>query len=103
MANTVLQQNLIIEFIIQNLQCDDCKKTYTPHLWQSQVQIRQKVAHKRTFLWLEQLILKHKAQEKCIGVQNENHGQGLNFLFKHRTHGMRLCKFVEDNVVSREK
>ena len=37
MANTVLQQNLIIEFIIQNLQCDDCKKTYTPHLWQSQV------------------------------------------------------------------
>ena len=22
-----------VDFVIANLQCDDCKKTYTPHLW----------------------------------------------------------------------
>jgi nonsense-mediated mRNA decay protein 3 len=27
------------------------------------VQVRQKVTHKRTFLWLEQLILKHNAHK----------------------------------------
>ena len=37
MNGTLLQQTFMIEFIIQNLQCDACKKTYTPHLWQSQV------------------------------------------------------------------
>ena len=37
MAGTLLQQTMVIEFVISNLQCDDCKKTYTPHLWQSQV------------------------------------------------------------------
>ena len=33
LGGTMLQQTLVIEFVITNLQCDDCKKTYTPHLW----------------------------------------------------------------------
>jgi nonsense-mediated mRNA decay protein 3 len=33
--NTMLQQNFVAEFQIENLQCDDCKKTYTPHTWVS--------------------------------------------------------------------
>mmetsp|Transcript_8751 Transcript_8751/g.6490 ORF Transcript_8751/g.6490 Transcript_8751/m.6490 type:complete len:135 (-) Transcript_8751:75-479(-) len=31
--NTLLQQSFIVEFKVENLQCDDCKKTYTPHTW----------------------------------------------------------------------
>jgi len=31
--------------------------------WKASVQVRQKVTHKRTFLWLEQLILKHNAHK----------------------------------------
>jgi len=33
MSGTNLQQTFIVDYIIANLQCDDCKKTYTPHLW----------------------------------------------------------------------
>lgn len=50
---TLLQQILVVDFVVTNLQCDACKKTYTPHLWHSQVQVRQFVEHKRTFLFLE--------------------------------------------------
>ena len=36
----VLQKDLVVEFEIRNEQCPDCKKTYTPHLWVGQVQVR---------------------------------------------------------------
>lgn len=100
--NTVLQQILLIEFHIVNLQCDACKKTYTPHLWQSQVQIRQKVDHKRTFLFLEQIIIKHNAAEKVINIKQEDFGQGLNFHFNHRSHAQRFVNFVDDNLLCKE-
>ena len=81
MNGTLLQQTFVVELVVQNKQCEDCKKTYTPHLWQSQVQVRQNVDHKRSFLFLEQMILKHGAAEKCMNVQQEDGGggKGLNF------------------------
>ena len=48
-----INQSVIVEFVIHNQQCDDCKKVYTPHTWTALVQVRQKVPHKRTFLFLE--------------------------------------------------
>ena len=66
--------------MVQNLQCDDCKVSYTPHTWQAQVQIRQRVHHKRTFLFLEQLILRHQAHEKTIGIKQMH--EGLDFQYK---------------------
>mmetsp|Transcript_17295 Transcript_17295/g.16501 ORF Transcript_17295/g.16501 Transcript_17295/m.16501 type:complete len:102 (+) Transcript_17295:295-600(+) len=31
--NTLLQQAFIVEFKLDNVQCDECKKNYTPHTW----------------------------------------------------------------------
>lgn len=64
MTNTVMQKAVIVTFKEVNMQCDECRKSFTPHTWNAVVQLRQRVAHKRTFLFLEQLILKHKAHEK---------------------------------------
>lgn len=33
MSGTKLQQTFIVNFTVQNLQCEDCKRVYTPHLW----------------------------------------------------------------------
>ena len=77
MGNTMLQKEVVIEFVIHNLQCDECKKQFTPHLWKGQVQVRQRVEHKRTFLFLEQLILKHNMQESCTNIRSVD--GGLNF------------------------
>ncbi|TAQ91599.1 hypothetical protein B7494_g77 [Chlorociboria aeruginascens] len=55
----VLQQTFEVEYIVAYQQCPDCAKSYTANTWRACVQVRQKVPHKRTFLYLEQLILKH--------------------------------------------
>lgn len=59
----VVEQDCIVEFVIQPTQCDDCKRAFTPHTWKAVVQVRQKVEHKRSLMYLEQIILKHNAHE----------------------------------------
>lgn len=100
-SNTILQQTFQVEFVVQNLQCDDCKQTYTPHTWAAQVQLRQRVHHKRTFLFLEQMILKHNAQEKTIGVKQMY--DGLDFQYGRQSHCNRIISFVMTNFVARHK
>lgn len=55
---TILEQ---IEYVVLHGQCPDCTKLSVKNTWAAMVQVRQKVLHKRTFLFLEQLILKHGA------------------------------------------
>ena len=93
---TMLEKTVILDFFIQNTQCEACKKTYTPHLWKSQVQVRQKVDHKRTFLFLEQLILASKMHEKVFDMQ-ESEG-GINFQFGHKNAASNFAHFIKDNI-----
>ena len=87
-----MQQEVTIEFVITYVQCDDCKRTYTPHVWNAIVQLRQKCEHKRTFFFLEQLILKHNMHEKVVSIKNRT--DGLDFHFGHRMHAQRFADFV---------
>lgn len=90
--NTLLQTSLIIDFKEEWTQCDDCKKTFTPHLWNASCQVRQKVNHKRTFLFLEQAVLKHKMHEKALNVKETP--EGVDFYFKSRSHANAFSDFV---------
>lgn len=83
------------------MQCEDCKKTYTPHMWKAQVQVRQRVDHKRTFLFLEQLVLKHNFHTRCIDIR-ETDG-GLNFLFGSKMAAAEFCKFIQENISCKTK
>ena len=47
------------------------------------VQCRQKAGHKRTFFFLEQLIIKHKMNEDTLKVMDQP--DGLDFYFSHRS------------------
>lgn len=71
MSNMIMQKAVIVTFVEKNLQCDDCRKSFTPHIWNAVVQLRQKVSHKRTFMFLEQLILKNNAHDKCLNVEEK--------------------------------
>ena len=77
-------------------QCEDCKKTFTPHIWRAVVQLRQKVNHKRTFLFLEQVILKHKAQNKALNIKE--HPEGVDFYFSNRSQANSFCSFIHEFV-----
>eukprot|EP01017_Pseudomicrothorax_dubius_P033400 TRINITY_DN4472_c0_g2_i1.p1 TRINITY_DN4472_c0_g2~~TRINITY_DN4472_c0_g2_i1.p1 ORF type:complete len:590 (+),score=125.96 TRINITY_DN4472_c0_g2_i1:34-1803(+) len=93
MANTNIEQTFDVEFIVHSQQCEDCKKEFTPHTWGACVQVRQKTLHKKTFFFLEQIILKHNAHEKAINIKEEP--DGLDFFFKTRSHANRLIDFLQ--------
>ncbi len=41
-------------------------QSYTEHTWTAMVQLRQKVKHKKTMFYLEQLLLKHGVVERAM-------------------------------------
>lgn len=89
---TILQQTFEVEYVVAYQQCPDCAKSYTVNTWRASVQVRQKVPHKRTFLYLEQLILKHGAHKDTINIKEVK--DGLDFYFSQRNHAERLVDFL---------
>ena len=56
------------------------------------MQVRQKVSHKRTFLYLEQLILRYNAQKDTISVKEVR--DGLDFFYSQRSHATKMVEFL---------
>lgn len=94
--NAIIQQTFVVEFTVANQQCTDCQKSYTEHTWESVVQVRQKVRHKRTFMWLEQLLIKHGVCEKCINIRDQP--DGLDFYYGTRSLGQHMVSFLESVI-----
>ncbi|KFX93468.1 hypothetical protein O988_06817 [Pseudogymnoascus sp. VKM F-3808] len=88
----VLQQSFEIEYVVAYQQCPDCAKSYTANTWRACVQVRQKVPHKRTFLYLEQLILKHGAHKDSINIKEVK--DGLDFYFAARNQATAFVDFL---------
>lgn len=89
----ILQQSFECEFTQNYHQCPDCAKSYTHNTWRACVQVRQKVPHKRTFLYLEQLILKHGAHKDTINIKEVH--DGIDFFFAARNHATTFCDFLK--------
>lgn len=88
----VLQQGFEVEYMVAYQQCPDCQKSYTANTWRACVQVRQKVPHKRTFLFLEQLILKHGAHKDTINIKEVK--DGLDFFFAARNQAEKFVDFL---------
>ena len=93
---SLVEQTCVVEFIVLNLQCEDCKKTFTPHIWVANVQVRQRIPHQRTFYFLEQLILKHSAHDKVTSLKQKD--QGVDFRFANKSHAARFVDFLQSVV-----
>jgi nonsense-mediated mRNA decay protein 3 len=89
---TILQQTFEVEYVVGYHQCPDCQKSYTHNTWRANVQVRQKVPHKRTFLYLEQLILKHGAHKDTINIREVVNG--IDFYFGQRNHAEKFVDFL---------
>ena len=88
----ILSQDLIIEFKEKWNLCRDCQKLQTPHTWASCVQIRQRVPHKKTMLYLEQIILKNKMQKSSLYFNEAN--EGFDFFFSTRRAGEIFSNWI---------
>jgi len=96
LTNTILEQTFEIEYLVQHGQCPDCTKLAAKNTWKALVQVRQKVSHKRTFLFLEQLIIKHNAQKDTISVREVR--DGLDFFYSQRNHAIKMVEFLSSVV-----
>ena len=92
----ILQQQFVVEYVVQNLQCSDCQKSYTDHVWAAVLQVRQKVKHKRTFLWLEQLLIKHSVCAKTMGIKEIS--GGLDFYWGTTSQCQSMVHFLRGVV-----
>ena len=98
---TILQQSFEVEYVVNYKQCPDCAKSYTANTWRAVVQVRQKVSHKRTFLYLEQLILKHSAHRDTINIKEVK--DGLDFFFSQRNQAEKFVEFLSSVAPVRKK
>ncbi|KAI9756040.1 MAG: ribosome-binding protein [Chaenotheca gracillima] len=98
---TILQQTFEVEYVVAYHQCPDCQKSYTANTWRAVVQVRQKVPHKRTFLYLEQLILKHSAHRDTINIKEVK--DGLDFYYSQRNQAEKFIDFLNSVAPVRSK
>lgn len=92
---TILQQSFVVVFVVRNQQCIECQAEFRQGSWKSLVQVRQRVSHKRTFLYLEQLILKNGAHRGCQNIKTFR--DGMDFYFPDKGKAARFISFL-DNV-----
>lgn len=99
--STKLQQTFVVDFIVQGQMCDDCHRREAKDFWKAVVQIRQKASHKKTFYYLEQLIIKHNIHSNCLNI-NQVH-EGLDFYYSNKQHSRRMVDFLNTVVPCRMK
>ncbi|CAN6596330.1 60S ribosomal export protein Nmd3p [Trichomonascus vanleenenianus] len=99
--NTLVEQTFVVEFYEDSAQCPDCAKSFTANTWRASVQVRQKVEHKKTFFFLEQVILKSKAHKYTTSIQENK--EGLDFFFAQRNHAVKMIEFLSSVVPMRWK
>ncbi|KAK9505680.1 hypothetical protein O3M35_009674 [Rhynocoris fuscipes] len=91
-GGAILEQVFVVEYTIAHQMCDDCHRTEAQNFWRAVVQVRQKAQNKKTFYYLEQLILKHKAHENTLGIKQIH--EGLDFFFANEAHARRFLDFL---------
>jgi nonsense-mediated mRNA decay protein 3 len=89
----ILEQSYVIEYVQQEHMCKSCSRVQAnPDQWVAAVQLRQHVSHRRTFFYLEQLILKHGAAAAAIKIKQMD--QGIDFFFSNWSHGVKFGEFI---------
>ena len=106
----------MVEYVVASQYCEECARVDAQLTWKAVVQIRQKVymrsfariaaqvrqclsfhpiqvSHKRTFLWLEQLILKHNAHRDTTNIKEFK--DGLDFFYSQRAHAVKMVEFLQ--------
>ncbi|XP_062459477.1 60S ribosomal export protein NMD3 [Pezoporus occidentalis] len=97
----VLQQVFVVEYIVQSQMCEDCHRIEAKDFWKAVVQVRQKTLHKKTFYYLEQLILKHRLHQNTLRIK-EIH-DGLDFYYSSKQQAQKMVDFLQCTVPSRSK
>ncbi|XP_012871596.1 PREDICTED: 60S ribosomal export protein NMD3 [Dipodomys ordii] len=101
MNGAILQQVFVVDYIIQSQMCGDCHRIEAKDFWKAVIQVRQKTLHKKTFYYLEQLILKYGMHQNTLRIK-EIH-DGLDFYYSSKQHAQKMVEFLQCTVPCRFK
>ncbi|XP_068986917.1 60S ribosomal export protein NMD3 [Bombus flavifrons] len=99
MGGTVLQQVFIVEYTVNHQMCNDCHRTEAKDYWRALVQVRQRATNKKTFYYLEQLILKYRAHEQTLGIKPIH--EGLDFFYANEASARKMVDFLSSVIPCR--
>jgi len=98
----ILEQAYVVDYTVEDHMCEKCSRVAAnPDQWIACVQVRQKVEHKRTFFFLEQLIIKHAAAAAAVNIKQIH--DGMDFYFANKSHGLKLLDFLSNVVPTRSR
>ncbi|ELW47238.1 60S ribosomal export protein NMD3 [Tupaia chinensis] len=69
MNGAILQQVFVVDYVVQSQMCGDCHRVEAKDFWKAVIQVRQKTLHKKTFYYLEQLILKYGMHQNTLRIK----------------------------------
>lgn len=95
----MLQQTFVVEFTVLSQICDECQRAEAKDFWKSSVQIRQRVDHKRTIFYLEQVLLKKGIHRDASSVEVKDNG--LDFFFSSETAARKFVNTIDDLIPMR--
>ncbi|EDO33792.1 predicted protein, partial [Nematostella vectensis] len=101
MNSTILQQVFVVEYVVQGQMCDACHRQAAQDFWKAVVQVRQKTSHKKTFFYLEQLIIKHNVHQNTVKVKQES--DGIDFYYASKQDARKFVDFLQSVVPCRFK
>ncbi|XP_003746771.1 60S ribosomal export protein NMD3 [Galendromus occidentalis] len=96
MGGAIIEQAFIVEFTVNGLMCDQCHRREAKDFWRAVVQCRQKVDHKKTLFYMEQLILKYDAHKDAINIKMVH--EGIDFFFTKKDEARKLVQFFQTMV-----
>lgn len=87
-----VEQPVLLEYSFRNKQCPSCTRVEAQQFWRAAVQLRQHPHHRRTFLYIEHLMLQHKVHLSTSNIVNRK--DGIDFLFADNTAALKLVDFL---------
>lgn len=88
----ILQQIFVVEYVVNRHMCEACHRVEAKDYWNAITQVRQRVPHKKTFYYLEQLLLKCKSPFKYTSIKSV--GDGLDFFFDKKDDARKLADYL---------
>jgi nonsense-mediated mRNA decay protein 3 len=93
----IVEKSYVVEYVQHNHMCGNCTKVVAnPDHRISVVQLRQHVSHMRTFLHLEQVIVKHGVANDAVRIKKMS--GGIDFFFNKESYAKKFLDFIKGQV-----
>ncbi|KRX13912.1 60S ribosomal export protein NMD3 [Trichinella nelsoni] len=114
LGGVILQQSVVVEYVIHNQMCDACQKIEAKDYWRACVQIRQKSTHKKSGMdffysknqhaWkLVQFIGSVLASQYGTSKELVTHDASSNIYDYKRTYSVEIVPVCKDDIVCLSK